>query len=476
MFLLAAGVVLPPAPAAEGLRQRPELWRHLAHELSEQVCGAGSFVPRALWFVCADGAPAPAALLEPITALLENLPGLHLVHPELESGELARWLRSSPVVLVLQLAAAPGEDPSAALALRNERLSQALPPHSTLVLTLPRQGDGLQRTVRYAGSRSLAEEQERHPARALIQHHGDWHTAQQRLIDTLPRHGLSARGWRTGLAVAWALERSRNLLQRSDRRLLLKAIAMAMVLVALAPLLHQLTTRFIPAVLLLAVGGAGLSVQPLRQRAQQWWCLAQALWVQDTWHRFALREQVAERLPHHQPLDAAREPGQLLQLLRSHDLALAVEPSPPAWGREELADAIAALEQHGERVDHSIRQRQSEQRLMLLPAWICAVLLLGVAAVNAVLIKQAILVAATALIALWLHRPLPLVRRERLIRHRRALSAEIGELRRGLAGVDLAEPHLRAALAASIHRVGVELIDLANDALEAANWSWTFTP
>jgi hypothetical protein len=26
----------------------------------------------------------------------------------------------------------------------------------------------------------------------------------------------------------------------------------------------------------------------------------------------------------------------------------------------------------------------------------------------------------------------------------------------------------------SIQRVGVELIDLANDALEAAQWTWTF--
>lgn len=476
MFLLAVGVVLPPAPAAEDLWQRSELWRQMAHELSEQLCGAGSVLPCVLWIVCADGAPPPATLQESISALLEKLPGLNLIHPELQSGALARWLRSSPVVVMLQLEAAQGGTPSASMTLRNERLSQALPQYSTLVLTLPFRGDGVLQTVRYAGSQSLAEEQAQHPARALIQHYSDWHSAQQRLIDTQPRHGLSARGWRIGLAVGWSTERSRNLLHRSDRRLLWKVITMAIVLVALAPLLHQLTTRLLPAVLLLAAGAKGLSAQPLRQRAQQWWCLAQALWVQDIWHRFAVNGQVAERLPHHQPLDSQRERGQLLQLLRSHDLALAVEPAPTAWGREELADAITALEQHGERVNQSIRQRQSEQRLMLLSAGLCAVLLMGVAAVNGVLIKQAILVVGTALIALWLHRPLPLVRRERLIRHQRAIAAEIGELRKGLACPDLTEPNLRAAMASSIHRVGVELIDLANDALEAAEWSWTFAP
>ncbi len=476
MFLFAAGVVLPPVHVARGLGQRPELWRHLNHELCEQFQSAGRSLPGAVWLVCADGAPPPASLVEPITRLVASLPGLRLVQPESDSSWLARWLQSSPVVLMLEQEAASGQDATAALVLRNARLSQALAQHSTMVLTLPLQSDGVLRTMRYTGSRRLAEEQERHPALDLEKLSSDWQTAQQRLIDSLPRDGLSSRGWRTGLAVAWAMERSSTLLLRSDRRLLLKSIALALALVALAPLLHQLTTRLLPAVLLLAAGSVGLSSQPLRQRAQQWWCLAQALWVQDTWHRFGLREPVAERLPHHQSLDAARKPGQLLQLLRSHDLALALEPRPPAWGREELADAIAALERHVEGVDTSIRQRQSEQRLMLLPVGICAVLLLGVAVVSAVLIKQAILVAATALMALWLHRPLPLVRRERLIRHRRALTAEISELRRGLAGADLAAPHLRTALAASIHRVGVELIDLANDALEAANWTWAFTP
>ncbi|MEB3105624.1 MAG: hypothetical protein VKN17_07590, partial [Cyanobacteriota bacterium] len=354
-------------------------------------------------------------------------------------------------------------------------LSQALAQQSTVVFTLPLHCDGVLRPVRYAGSRRLAEEQEQHPALDLEKLCRDWQSAQHRMVDNLPRDGLSARGWRIGLVVAWAMERSSILLRRSDRRLLLKSIALAIVLVALTPLLHQLTTRLIPSVLLLAAGSVLLSVQPLRKRAQQWWCLAQALWVQDTWHRFGLREPVAECLHRHPPLDGGRESGQLLQLLRSHDLALAVEPTQPAWGREELADAIAVLERHAERVDTSIRQRQSEQRLMLLPAGVCVVLLLGVVMVNVVLIKQVILLASTALLVLWLHRPLPLVRRYRLIRHRRAVSAEIIELRRGLAGSDLADPHLRTALAASIHRVGVELIDLGNDALEAANWAWAFT-
>lgn len=476
MFLFAAGVVLPPVHLAEGLVRRPEVWLHLCHELNEHMGAAGSCLPCALWFVCADGAPAPATLQESIRSLLASLPGVDLVNPDPEAGELARWLQSSPLVLLLQFEGAPGYDATLAMGLRNERLSQALPQHITLALTLPTQGDGGVRTVRYAGSRFLGEEQERRPALALVKYSGDWRAAQQRLIDRLSRDGLSACGWRTGLGVAWALERSRSLLRRSDRRLLLKAVTLAVVLVVLTPLVHQLTTRFIPGVLLLAIGAVLLCMQPLRRQAQQWWCLAQALWVQDTWFRFGFKEQAAERLPHLQPLDSAREPGQLLHLLRSHDLALALEPPPPAWGRKELADAITALERHDEWIHDSIRQRQGEQRLMLLPAGICGALLLGLVVVNVVLMKQALLVAATALIGLWVHRPLPLVRRERLVRHRSVLTAGIVELRRGLAGADLADPHLRAALAASIHRVGVELIDLANDGLEAANWTWTFTP
>jgi hypothetical protein len=202
------------------------------------------------------------------------------------------------------------------------------------------------------------------------------------------------------------------------------------------------------------------------------------LWVQDTWHRFGLADRADEQLAGFelQPLDSPGVPGQLLQLLHSHDLALALAPPLPAWGRPELADAIEGLQHHCDLVEATIRYRQAEQRLMLLPAAVCGVLLLGVVIANAVLIKQAILVAATALIALWLHRPLPLVRRERLVRHLRTLELELPDLRRGLSGADLSEPNLRASLVASIRRVGAELIDLANDALEASSWTWTFTP
>jgi hypothetical protein len=474
LFLFSAGVVLPSVQACEGLQHRPELWRHLRHELQEQCISIGRGMPSALWILGADGAAAPAALAERIATLKESLPGIQAFNPEVAASDVGRWLKSSAVVVLLELEPAPGQATISGLALRNQRLNQALPEHSTLVMTMPRQGDGILLTERFAGSRRLADEQTNHPACDLAAHSSRWQTAQQRLINTMPNQGLSEQGWTTALRVGWALEQSTNLLVRSDRRLLLKAIAMAVLLVAVAPLLHQLTTRLVPAVVLLAAGAGLLCFQPLRQRALQWWCLAQALWVQDTWHRFSLREPVAERLPREQPLDSRRQPGQLLQLLRAHDLALAVEPTSPDWGREALADAIAALEQHIDRISTTIDQHRREQRLMVVPAGICAILLLGVAMLNAVLIKQVILVSATALIALWLHRPLPLVRRERLIRHQRALETEITGLRTGLASADLSRTHQRDALVGSIQRVGVELIDLANDALEAAQWTWTF--
>lgn len=479
MFVLVAGVVLPPAREAEGLARRPELWRHLAHELNEQFAAAPASCRCALWIRCADDQPVPAALGDAITDVRAQLPPHALVDLSAHAGDPSRWLVASPVVVLLAFEPGPDGNDASVERLRHERLRGALAVHATIALTLPRQGDGLAgRPDRYAGSAPLASDQDHRPGKALGRYDTLWRKVRQRLSDTAPASSLTARGWQTDLAVAWALERSRSLLQRSDRRLLFKALALALGLVAVAPLLHQLTTRFIPGALLLAVGAVGLAVQPLRQRAQQWWCLAQVLWVQDTWHRFGLADRAEEQLAgfERQPLDSPKEPGQLLQLLRSHELALALATAPPAWGRPELADAIEGLQRHCDRVEATIRYRRSEQRLMGFPAAVCGVLLLGVVVANAVLIKQVILVAATALMALWLHRPLPLVRRERLVRHLCTLESELPDLRRGLSGADLSEPNLRASLAASIRRVGAELIDLANDALEASGWSWSFTP
>ncbi len=430
-----------------------------------------------MWIRCADGQPLPAALSGAIADVRAKLPPHALVDPSVHPGDFSCWLLASPVVVLMGFEPGIEGGDTSVERLRSERLGGALAVHTTIALTIPPQGDGLVgRPDRYAGSAALTSVQEHRPGQALGRYATTWIKARKSLRNTAPASSLTTRGWETALAVAWALERSRSLLQRSDRRLLFKALTLALVLVAMAPWLHQLSTRFIPGALLLAAGAVGLAIQPLRQRAQQWWCLAQALWVQDTWHRFALTDEVADRLPYRQPLDSVREPGQLLQLLRSHELALALEAPPPPWGRAELADAIEGLQQHCDLVDVTIRYRQAEQRLMGLPAAVCGVLLLGVVVANAVLIKQAILVAATAVIALWLHRPLPLVRRERLVRHLRTLESELPDLRRGLSGADLSEPNLRASLVASIRRVGAELIDLANDALEASSWTWTFTP
>ncbi len=477
MFVLLAGLVLPPAREAEALARRPELWRHVAHELSEQFAAVRSSCPCALWICCADGRPPPSALSGAIAALAAGLPAHVRLDPALEPGDPLRWLQASPVVVLLDFEPHLPSDDRSVERLRHQRLRGALAAQATIALTLPRTGDGLvDRADRYAGAAALPPEQDVRPGQGLARYARAWRGARQELSDQAPESCLTRKGWETDLAVAWALGQSRALLGRSDRRLLAKALALALGLVLVAPWLHQLTPRFIPGVLLGAAGAVGLSIQPLRQRAQQWWCLAQALWVQDSWHRFGLGEAVAEQLPQRQPLDSAREPGQLRHLLCCHALALALEEPPPAWGRGELADAIEGLQQHCRQVDTTLRRRQGERRLMLLPALVCVLLLLGAGLTNAVLIKQAILAVGTALVALWLHRPLPLVRSERLLRHLRVLEGELPDLRRGLTGADLGEPNLRASLLASIQRVGAELIDLANDALEASSWSWTFTP
>ncbi|QPN66542.1 hypothetical protein [Synechococcus sp. CBW1006] len=468
-------MVLPPAGEAEVLANRQEVWRHLALELAEQVGAASSSCSCALWISCADGLPPPDALSGAVAELVASLPDLTLVNSTTCLVDQPRWLLASQVVVLLGFEPGPDGTGASVDRLRNERLNGALPQDTTIALTLHRHHDGV-RHARYAGATPLgADQTHRPPARALAASATDWLEARQRLTDTAPCSAFTPQGWSTALCVAWALERSRTLLRRSDRRLLIKALALATLLVLLAPLLHQLTTRLIPGVVLLAVGALGLRYQPLRQRAQRWWCLAQALWVQDTWHRFGLADGVAEQLPLRQPLDSGQL-GQLRQLLHAHDLALALADPPPPWGRAELADAIEGLEQHCDLVAATIRYRLGEQRLMVVPALVCGVLLLGVAVANAVVIKQAILAAATALIALWLHRPLPLVRRERLVRHLRALQAELPELRRGLSGADLSEPNLRASLVASIHRIGAEWIDLAKDALEASASTWTLSP
>ena len=474
-----AGVIFPSASDAETLLSRPELRKHLLAELVDQQGGAVSPLTMHLWIGTADGQMASETLL-PLLAVHLCTPTMQLLQPADLSRGLPTWLRLSQVVVMVDVADSHGRGRNALGPCRQQRLdpSQALPQHTTICLTAPVQGDGLTApALRYAGSIRLEPETEHHPVKSLERYTSRWSNFGRDPLPSAPAGTLGEQGWKTAVAVEWALNESQALLQRSDRRLLLKAVVLALGLVGIHLLIHQVTTRFLPSLVLLTAAAAVLSIQPMRQRAQQWWCLGEGVWLQDTWHRLGIKDEVAERLPRQQRLDARRDRGQLLHLLRSHQLALVLEGTPQPWSRIDLSDAIAGLERHFVEMKQAIRHRQGVESMMLLPALLCAGLaLIALLQADTLPIELLVLVAGVAISALWLHRPLPLGRRERLVRHVRSLETEIPQLKQLLLASDLNEPSLRDEVVVSFHRSGEQLLDLCNDALDASVWNWPVQP
>jgi hypothetical protein len=479
LFAFVAGVILPSAADAETLLNRPELRKHLLAELADQQGGAGSPLTMHLWIGSADGQLASEPIVQALAPHLGSS-SIQLIQPAQLSRGMSSWLRLSQVVVMVDVMDPHGQGRNAIGFCRQHRLepSQALAQQTTICLSTPEHGDGL--TVpsqRYEGPARLEPEEGHQPVHSLERFTNRWRAFGQDPLPIAPTATLGEQGWKTAVAVEWALKESQVLLQRSNRRLLLKAVSLALALLGIHLLLHQVTSRFLPSLLLLAAAAVVMSIQPLRQRAQQWWCLAQGIWLQDTWHRLGLNDEVAEQLPQQQRLDARRDRGQLLHLLRSHQLALALEGNPQPWGQIDLSDAIAGLERHLDQMKKAIRQRQAVQNLMLFPTLVCAALaLIALLNTDTLAIERLVLVAGVALLALWLDRPLPLGKRERLERHVLTLERQIPQLKILLLGSNLNEPNLRGEIVGSFHRIGEQLLDLCNDSLEASVWNWPLQP
>lgn len=472
-----AGVILPAAADLHLLFTRDELCRHLISELKEQQAGSG--LPTHLWFGTTDGLLAGGdATLGPANPF--SGASLQLIDPSPGDRSLDAWLHLSQVVLLVDLVDQHGQGLTTIGQCRQQRLDprQVLPENSTICFNSPLQGDGLVgEPLRYAGSDRLEAEQEHRPVWVLERYVKRWRHFGQGSQLGLHAFALGEQAWRTSLAVDWALQESAQCLRRSDRRLVLRSAALALALVLLHLHLQRLSSSFLPSLLLLAGAAVLLGIQPQRQQAQQWWCLAQELWLQDTWYRFGLKEALALRLPHQRRRDDGAGRGELLHLLQSHQLALALDGAPQPWCRRELGDGIAGLERHLELIQQAIRQRRAVARLMLLPALLCVGLaLIALLQADTQLLELVVLVAGVALSALWLARPLPLGRLERLERHRRSLEAEIPRLKRLLQGSELSDPNLRGEIAGSFHRIGEQLLDLNNDAMEASAWNWAVQP
>ena len=200
--------------------------------------------------------------------------------------------------------------------------------------------------------------------------------------------------------------------------------------------------------------------------------------MQATWQRFGVKQDVARQLPALQQLNSRHDRGQLVQLLRAHQLGLNLEGETHPWGQAELADALWGLRQQHALIQKAIETRQELVRWMQISAGAALALMIvtWVSSGDELSLQSLALVACTAIIALWLCRPLPLGNRERLRRHQRALEAELPELDRMLAGSTLADANLRAAVVGSVQRIGSEVMDLSKDALEATAWNWMIRP
>jgi hypothetical protein len=70
--------------------------------------------------------------------------------------------------------------------------------------------------------------------------------------------------------------------------------------------------------------------------------------------------------------------------------------------------------------------------------------------------------------AIGLASPIPPLPLEQLLQHQSRLREELTELERGQRAETLSDPKLRASVEAAVQRIGMELVDLCDDSLQAA--------
>jgi len=433
MLGYAVGLVLPCARVTHHLIQRPRVWDLLVHELERQLIPPPTGALQ-VWWICADDQLPDNALEDRLSALLPaNLRhGLRRI----PSGDLNRWLRHSQAVIHLRFpqplhAVDPEQE------LLSQRLQASLTNWQTIDLVMHVDADRLSDQQRYRGR---------------VRGAGD---------DLWP----SALRGADSLLTPPPLARSRDMQRASDRRLLWQAALLALLVVGA----RHLAPALAPSLLVLLVGAWLMARQPLRQCSQQYWCLEQLLWVQDTWQRFALRDCPAERLPALPLADRGSGALDLRAALRSHQIWLWMQPEPEPWGRPELVDGIEAMRERQDHLNALMQMQCWRQRLVQLLLAIAAVLaVVAIKREGSQLMEELLLVIGVAIVAIGLATPVPMVPLERLRHHLRQLEEEGPELGRAQRADALAEPKLRASVEAALQRVGLAIVDLCDDALRAA--------
>ena len=449
------------------MSHRPELWKHILHELKDQLTFHEPHLPVALWITCSDKTILPLSLVEVVAELTSQIVGHICILPQSLISELPDFLCSSQLVLFLEQVGGSLITDSGLSELRNARLATTLPQHATLCLQLPQLADGVLRIDRYAGKKLLKGDQLVRPLLRHLDYSRSWLQSRQHLADSISPCGLSRHGWTIAINMAWALERSSKLMRRNHRELLFKAVLLVALILLVMPLIHQYTTRLLPDFILLVLGLLWLGQQQLHRCAQQWWCLAQALWIQDTWHRFGLIEDAASNLMPLTALDSGDDQGQLVDLLRSHQSILWLSNYQSEWSQVDIADLLSAVEQYLGRVRQSCFARQAHQRIaMLIAAGCMALACVRLTMFSSFLLAEAFMMMAIAAVVIFLDRPLPKAQGQRLIRHIRTLESEMLSLKAYLLDADRLNVNSRIAIVGNVHRIGIEVMDLANDSLE----------
>lgn len=449
MFGYAVGLLLPTSSISDRLLHRPELMKLVADELRQQL-GSAPSSQLLLWAVCADGCPPCPQLL---AMVFRALPAAQVLGEDSETVAaevVERWIRQSQVMIHLRLANIRGGDALEQSWLR-QRLLSSRPEWRTTDLLVEPEADRCSHQHRYRGDAPLDGDARPRPVLEVLQEQLTPQVGELDLLASEPR--------------TWLMRRCVIARRRSNQRLLWQACLLAVLLVAMRGVVDALA----PAVVLLLAGVWWMSRQPWRERSQQWWCLQQLLWVQDSWHGFGLCDCPAERP---RPISRVPRGEQLLDLnaaLRCHAIWLSMQPTPGAWGRPELTDAIkVVVEQRQALHDLERRQRQRRQQVRLLLSLAAVLVMVSLLTDASRLLEQLLLVVLVLVVAIGLASPIPLLPLEQLLEHQSLLRAELTELERGQRAETLSDPKLRASVEAAVQRIGMELVDLCDDSFQAA--------
>jgi hypothetical protein len=451
MFGYAVGLLLPSSIICDQLLQRPEVLKHVADALKQQVAS----IPNAqltVWWLCADGRPPSPALASALVSMQPAGQVLGQGPESLTEGGLELWLRHSQAVIHLRFP----EDPHGASCPQHDWLRQRLlpsvvrPAWHTRDLLIDPEADRPSHQHAYHGCTPLPGDMQRFSALQEL---------HNQLTPTANELGPLARS-----PMAWLIERCHRARRRSDQRLMRQAILLAAVVEAARWAVPSLALS----ILLLLAGAWWMARQPWRHCSQQWWCLDHLLWVQDLWQRFGLRDCPAERAHPLPPAPRGQRPLDLTAALRSHQLWLWMQPEPPVWGRPALTDCLDALQAHQrdlQDVGRDQRQRQRGVRLLLALGAVLTVL--AIVSSDSRLVEQLLLLVGVLVVATGLATPIPLLRSERLLQHLSRLGEECTDLERGQRAEALTDPKLRASVEAAVRRIGIEIADLCDDALLA---------